>query len=77
MGYYDTVSDEFLLATLQKQADLCVAIVSMSDEDQNRPGPKGEASPREAGALNAVLCVLAEREAVKRGLVTATLSEHY
>lgn len=64
------LSDEDLFRLRAANADRCVKVVQMSDEDQNRVAPKGGASPREAGAFNALIAFMMDREIQRRGLET-------
>lgn len=71
---FANLTDEQLLTMLDRQEQACLRVVQMSDEERHRIGPKGNASPAQAGAMNAMLAVMAQREAAKRGLVAATYS---
>lgn len=64
-----TMSDEDVLREMHKQADVCVAVCAMPEGVRHRPGPKGEASPAQAAALNAVIALHFQREAAQRGLL--------
>lgn len=60
--------DAELLRLRSEIADQCVRVVAMSEEDRHRVGPKGEASPWEAGAMSAVFAQALDREVRRRGL---------
>lgn len=72
---YETLSDEQVMRMLHTQADACVRVVQMPDEQRYALRPKGQASPHEAGTLNAVLALLAERECRRRGLLQGSTLE--
>ena len=73
-GMFGGWSDEQVIEAMHLQADACVAVVNMPAEERHRIGPKGEASPEQAGVLNAVIVLHLHREAQRRGLVTQTLA---
>lgn len=62
------MSDEHLIALIQRTGNACVEVVSMPDAQRTAAGPKGEASPEQAGTLSAMFCHLAMMEAERRGL---------
>lgn len=63
-----TLSDEDLIALIQRTGAACVRVVEMPTAERTAPGPKGEASPEQAGTLSAMFCHLAMQEAERRGL---------
>lgn len=62
------LSDERLFKDRATQADTCVRILAMPAEEADKPGPKGEASPREAAAFNAMIAFMLDAEIKRRGL---------
>ena len=67
---FESLSTDQLKKMLQDQANACVRITQMSDAEANVVGPKGEASPRQAGAFNAVVAMQVSRVLKSRGVVT-------
>lgn len=67
-GPFGTWSDQQVLESLQGQVDLCVRISEMTPEQRHHIGKKGEASPEQAGALNAVIATLLLQECRHRGI---------
>ena len=73
VSMFASLSDEDLMAMLHRQADACVKVVSLPDAARHAIGAKGNCSPEQAGTMNAVFALLAEREADRRGLLTAQI----
>lgn len=67
---FERLDTPTLLRMLQSQADACVRVTQMSDTQKNVVGPKGEASPLQAGVLNAVTAMQVSRVLKSRGVVT-------
>jgi len=70
---FESLTDTQLMEMLESQANACVRVMAMSETERSAAGRKGEASPEQAGALNAMLAMQAEREAARRGLVMPVL----
>lgn len=62
-------SDDTVMRSMHEQADLCVRVMSLPEDERSRPGPKGAASPEQAATLNAVITMRLHAEATRRGLL--------
>ena len=70
MAFADTLDDHALLDLLHRCGTQCARIMAMPDTERTHNGPKGAASPEQAGQLSAFFAYLASREAHRRGLLT-------
>lgn len=62
------LSDAQLLRQLGIVANQCVAVMELPVEERRRPGPKGEASPEQAGAMSAAFVLQMVAECERRGI---------
>lgn len=62
------LTDDQLVERLRSISDQCVAIAAMPVEIRTAAGPKGEASPEQAGALSAAFVLHLAHEAERRGI---------
>lgn len=71
MTAWESLSDAQLIARMSTVADACVRIVDMPEEQRRAAGPKGEASPEQAGAMSAALVMQMVAECKRRGIYQA------
>lgn len=68
MTAFATLTDEQLLAQVRRTADTCVAVVAMPVKERRAIRGPGKVDAEQAGALSAMMTVLAWDECQRRGI---------
>ena len=68
MTMFANLTDEQLVAQMNRTADACVRVIQMSDKERNEISPKRGTSPNQAGIMSAWFTKLAMDECISRGI---------
>lgn len=65
---FESLTDEQLIERRAILADTCIRVLAMPDDVRTATGPKGQASPEQAGSLTAMFAWHAMQECERRGI---------